>query len=393
MPPSGATALATLPESPISQLEKVVLEGNLASLNPNERVAYYARVCESLGLNPLTRPFEYITLQGKLTLYARRDATDQLRKLRRISVDRLERERTDDLAIVTAYGTDLTGRVDSAIGAVSIAGKKGEDLANALMKAETKAKRRMTLSLAGLGWLDEVEVDSVTEDPDAPVAITRRERIAARTARLTGGAEVAPAADQPAAEAGSSGPSSAPASPGCDHKGTKTTATAQGVVCECGVLIAARAEDEAAKPARKRTPRESKKPDEEGYERAKAHGLAAKRAIEAEDLKHVAAAIAGVPASELATWSRTAMTDEQWRFVADVVDAAIPAEQTDPAAAAVEAEEWVWRLLEAKGKKDEAAGIALATVIRDRLGLEPLATLTVGQWIAVGVHVRDGAVA
>jgi hypothetical protein len=36
--------------------------------------------------------------------------------------------------------------------------------ANAMMKAETKAKRRLTLSLAGLGWMDETEVDT---DPNA----------------------------------------------------------------------------------------------------------------------------------------------------------------------------------------------------------------------------------
>jgi hypothetical protein len=51
---------------------------------------------------------------------------------------------------------------------------KGDALANALMKAETKAKRRVTLSIAGLGWLDETELETVkglvTGAPDAPVA-------------------------------------------------------------------------------------------------------------------------------------------------------------------------------------------------------------------------------
>ena len=43
------------------------------------------------------------------------------------------------------------------MGVVSITGLKGENLANAMMKAETKAKRRATLSICGLGWMDEVE--------------------------------------------------------------------------------------------------------------------------------------------------------------------------------------------------------------------------------------------
>jgi hypothetical protein len=36
-------------------------------------------------------------------------------------------------------------------------------LANALMKAETKAKRRVTLSIAGLGWLDETELETIPQ--------------------------------------------------------------------------------------------------------------------------------------------------------------------------------------------------------------------------------------
>lgn len=144
-----------------TKLEQVVIEGNLAALTPIQRVAYYRAVCESVGLNPLTKPFEYISLNGKLTLYATRGATDQLRSIRRIEVHKLERERADDLAIVTAYGRDHTGRQDSAIGAVNILNLKGEALANALMKAETKAKRRLTLSLAGLGLLDEIEAESI----------------------------------------------------------------------------------------------------------------------------------------------------------------------------------------------------------------------------------------
>jgi hypothetical protein len=40
---------------------------------------------------------------------------------------------------------------------------KGDALANALMKPETKAKRRVTLSIAGLGWLDETELETIRD--------------------------------------------------------------------------------------------------------------------------------------------------------------------------------------------------------------------------------------
>ena len=61
-----------------------------------------------------------------------------------------------------AYGQDKTGRIDAALGSVSIVGLRGEALSNAKMKAETKAKRRATLSICGLGFvLDETEIETV----------------------------------------------------------------------------------------------------------------------------------------------------------------------------------------------------------------------------------------
>jgi hypothetical protein len=142
-------------------VERVVTAGDLSKLSPAERVQYYNATCESLGLNPLTKPFDYISLNGKLTLYAKRDCTDQLRKLHQISVSILSRERMDDVYVVTARAIDFSGRVDESIGAVSIGNLRGEQLGNALMKAETKAKRRVTLSIVGLGWLDETEIGSI----------------------------------------------------------------------------------------------------------------------------------------------------------------------------------------------------------------------------------------
>ena len=153
-----------LDQAGAAMLERVVVGGDLSKLSSAERLLYYRQVCESIGLNPLTRPFQYITLNGRLTLYAGRDATDQLRKIHEVSITDLTTQRMDDLYVVVAKATDGKGRVDAATGAVSLAGLKGEAAANAMMKAETKAKRRVTLSLCGLGLLDESEVDSV---PDA----------------------------------------------------------------------------------------------------------------------------------------------------------------------------------------------------------------------------------
>ncbi|HAM40549.1 MAG TPA: hypothetical protein DCP69_04240 [Candidatus Omnitrophica bacterium] len=149
-------------------VEAALITGDLGKLTSEQRVNYYNSVCKSIGLNPLTQPFTYITLNGKLTLYARRDATDQLRKIHGVNVKLSKAERLDDVYLAVAEATDKTGRVDTSTGAVSIAGLKGDALANALMKAETKAKRRVTLSIVGLGWLDETEIETI---PDARPAI------------------------------------------------------------------------------------------------------------------------------------------------------------------------------------------------------------------------------
>jgi hypothetical protein len=148
---------------PADLVEKVVIGGDLAKLSANERMSYYNRVCESLGLNPLTQPFAYIQLNGKLTLYAKKDATDQLRKLYGISILITDRLKTDDLIVVTARAKMFGGREDESTGAVNISGLKGDALANAMMKAETKAKRRATLSICGLGMLDEHELETIKE--------------------------------------------------------------------------------------------------------------------------------------------------------------------------------------------------------------------------------------
>lgn len=149
--------------------EKLLIQGELQQLSSEQRAKYYLKVCDSLGLNHLTRPFDYISFQGKLTLYARKDCTDQLRKNHCVSIRIMSREKMDDLYVVTAIATQLTsGRTDESIGALSIAGLKGADLANALMKCETKAKRRATLSICGLGILDESEIGDRQHQIAAP---------------------------------------------------------------------------------------------------------------------------------------------------------------------------------------------------------------------------------
>ena len=142
-------------------IAKVLLGGDLAQLTSAQKVSYYKNLCESLGLNPLTKPFEYLRLSGREVLYATRNCTDQLRHVHAISVQIVARELLEDCYVVTARASFPNGRHDESIGAVPIAGLKGESRSNAMMKCETKAKRRVTLSLVGLSTLDESEVESI----------------------------------------------------------------------------------------------------------------------------------------------------------------------------------------------------------------------------------------
>ena len=144
-------------------IQKLVLDGDLSKMSPQQKVGYYKSFCESLGLNPLTQPFRLIKFHGEERLYATKDCTEQLRKIHGVSITDISTTSLNDVFIVTAKAEDKTGKTDCSTGAVNIKGLGGDNLANALMKAETKAKRRVTLSICGLGMLDESETDTIRD--------------------------------------------------------------------------------------------------------------------------------------------------------------------------------------------------------------------------------------
>ena len=149
--------------NPAEALEALIIKGDLSALTPEQRVTYYKQVCDSIGVNPLTQPFQYMTLQGKLILYATRGCADQLRKLHGINIEIVSQEVADGLMTVHARARDATGRIDEDLGAVPFPDTlRGEPRANQILKCVTKSKRRVTLSIAGLGnFLDETEVESI----------------------------------------------------------------------------------------------------------------------------------------------------------------------------------------------------------------------------------------
>ena len=159
----------TKPRPDDTTIEAVLIKGDL-STSPNRNGSRTIRMsAPARNSNPLTQPFDYIRLNNKLVLYAKRDAAEQLRKLHGVSITELTTERFDDVYVVTVKAQDKTGRTDMSTGAVPLGKLGGEALANQLMKCETKAKRRVTLSICGLGMLDETEVETIR--PPAPPLI------------------------------------------------------------------------------------------------------------------------------------------------------------------------------------------------------------------------------
>lgn len=155
--------------------------GDFSLLTDDERAAHYDSICIRLGLNPLTKPLEYLRLNGKLVLYVNRGGTDQL-----ASIHQITRRMVDGPREMSVGGTKLiyaaceatlpTGRAEVSVATVPI-----NDPANVLMRAETKAKRRATLSILGLGMLDETEIQDMDQskvERSGPAPVIEKERSA-----------------------------------------------------------------------------------------------------------------------------------------------------------------------------------------------------------------------
>lgn len=151
--------LTTQRNTPQSAIERVILRGDLNNLTEIERLQFNFAMCRSLGLNPLTYPIDYISHKGKMTPYVNAIGVAQLREIHGISVKIVRSQKDDEFIYTTAEAKNRDGRSEESTAIVPIVdnyGKKlkGQDKANAIMKCETKAKRRATLALCGIPWAD-----------------------------------------------------------------------------------------------------------------------------------------------------------------------------------------------------------------------------------------------
>lgn len=158
-------------------INSLILTGDLSGLKPAQQTQYYNAVCKSLDINPLTQPFAIITYQNKKVLYATKGCTQQLAGSRLINTEVKNRETKDTVYIVSVRATDSKGRFTDEDGVVSIVGLKGVELANAMMKATTKAKRRAVLALCGLGIPDESEIEETQPRESVEINKSKVEKI------------------------------------------------------------------------------------------------------------------------------------------------------------------------------------------------------------------------
>lgn len=152
-------------------IESLVINGDLSKLNQQQKVAFYNYRCQQANLDPAAKPFDLLRLNGKEVLYANASATQQLCANRQLSTQITHREKIDDIYVVSARCTGADGRISENQGAVSIAGLKGDALANGILKATTKAIRRVVLAHCGLGMLDETETETIPSAQRVPVQL------------------------------------------------------------------------------------------------------------------------------------------------------------------------------------------------------------------------------
>ena len=181
-------------------IDQAVMLGDMSKMEPGMRLDFYKAVCLSVGLNPLSQPFTVLKRQdGTTWLYANSSCTQQLAAMHRVSFEDPEREHVtiagEPLYFVRVTAVTPDGRRLPSQAVVSLTKKKrevagkwpngdpkfrdvldadaepvliplrGESLANSLMRADTKAFRRATLALVGLGWMQsDFEGRAVTFD-------------------------------------------------------------------------------------------------------------------------------------------------------------------------------------------------------------------------------------
>ena len=169
----------------VAVAESLALKGDISGLSPEQRIRYYLKTCKDLGLNASAQPFAFLRLNGKEVMYPTRGATDQLARIHGVNREIIDGPKVLDLAgakvLFAVCRATLGHRVETATAAVPLPAG-AENVCNAVMKTETKARRRATLAILGLALPDESELDTIPESKRVDLgtpSVADMERVAA----------------------------------------------------------------------------------------------------------------------------------------------------------------------------------------------------------------------
>lgn len=151
--------------------EKIFIpRSDIDKMSDPEQRQYYLDACEYFQVPPELNVLYFTYFDSGdgarvKVLAAKKGATDIIRDRLHISIAELTEKMVNGSIVFFAKGVNGKGRVEMATGAKYIEGLKGQDLDSAIMTAQTRALKRLTLQFAGGGLLDESEVpNSVTAD-------------------------------------------------------------------------------------------------------------------------------------------------------------------------------------------------------------------------------------
>lgn len=163
-----------VPEEAITKL--LQMDVNLLTVPQRNQYLYW--LAKRSGLDPALKPFDLIPSKDKsrLILYANAGCADQLREINNIQSEVVyegalkltSSEHYPGVYVVkvrvwTENDEGKRLREYTDIGAASIEGLKGEAIADAVMKAHTRAERRTTLGFKGFGMPDISELDNIID--------------------------------------------------------------------------------------------------------------------------------------------------------------------------------------------------------------------------------------
>lgn len=149
----------------LAALRKLLQHDDWSKLTEEEFGVRYLSLCSSLDLDFREKPIEFVRYpDGRYGPYIPARTSFALAAKRHVSTryERMTHTRDEFSVVITAFG-EIDGAYHEVTrqGTVSLRNRTGQDRANGMMHAETKASRRAILAFLKLGFLDESEVRDI----------------------------------------------------------------------------------------------------------------------------------------------------------------------------------------------------------------------------------------